>query len=99
MVPSVYQLFQSSACVNTYFHIMIQYSGTPLIRSPMGQTKLAVLPGQGQILWRMGRNNKYTIHRNRTSWTTVLFLTKNRNVDIVYRNCKSYFNPLAKAGE
>ena len=25
------------------FHIMIQYIGTPLIRSPMGQTKLAVL--------------------------------------------------------
>ena len=31
------------APVNTYFHIMIQYIGTPLIRSPMGQTKLAVL--------------------------------------------------------
>ena len=85
---------------------MIQYSGAPLI-GPVtnGSNKIgringvAVLPGQGQISWRMGRNNKYTIYRIRTSWTTALFLTNNRNVDIVYSNCKSYFNPLATAGE
>ena len=29
----------------------IKYSGTPLIRSPMGQKNVAVLPGQCQISW------------------------------------------------
>ena len=29
----------------------IKYSGTPLVRSPMGQKNVAVLPGQCQISW------------------------------------------------
>ena len=69
------------------------YSGTPLIRSPVGQKNgrtsngVAVLPGQGQISRLKCRNDKYTLHGIRTC-TTVFSVINNRNVDIAYSNCK-----------
>ena len=47
------------------------YSGTPL---PMSQKSLAILLGRAQISWLEGPiiNDKYTVHRIRISWTTVV---------------------------
>ena len=53
---------------------------------------LAVLLGQGQISWLEDRNNKYTIHRIRTSCTTVFAVINNRNADIAYHNSKTTWN-------
>ena len=52
-------------------NIKMNYSGTPLIRSLMGQkyfafdhiNGLAVLPGQAQFSRLEGRYDKYTVHR------------------------------------
>ena len=50
---------------------------------------VAVLLGQGQSSWLKGCNNKYTIYRIPTSWTTVLF-NKHPECKFTYSNCKNY---------
>ena len=58
------------------FHWIPHYSGTPLIRLPIGQKNLAILSGQAQISSLEVRNDKQTVHRILISWTVPVQLLK-----------------------
>ena len=75
--------------------VMLEFGGKTILQwNPVntvtnGSKKIGRFNGAGSDFMTQYRYDKYTVHRIRTSCTTVFSLLNYRNVDIAYRNCKN----------
>ena len=83
------KLYRNTLMVTCLPQIMVssqgsKYSGTPLIRSPMGQKDLAVLTGWSYYRGRPKFHDLMAVVTNTPyiAFTVLFSLTNNRNVDI-----------------